>query len=256
MSRRVCGVSGSGTGGCKYRGIVRGGGFRVFAMRFKEAGVQEEGLRRTAVQKLDGERRHRRGIRILRPQQFIEADFFGGARDMLQACEDRMVSGIAQRVQHVPRVIGHGKSAMRETEHAVLVGALAGEQRRTAGRAGGRGAERLPEENALRGQLLNIGRGHRVAVRLKVAAGIVRMQIDDVGPGHGGARGLCGERRGADYGGAADELPARIRMVVAHRSLLTPAAARTLCGGGDRRRRWPRHRWGMSRYRGPTSACD
>src|ERR1017187_1338112 len=98
-----------------------------------------------------------------------------------------MVPGLAKRVQHVPGVVGHGKSAMRQTEHAVAMRALSGEQRCPAGRAGGRRAERLAEQNALGGELLKIGSRNRVAIWLEVSAGIVRMEIDDVGPARGGA---------------------------------------------------------------------
>ena len=60
------------------------------------------------------------------------------------------------------------------------VAVLAGEERRAAARAGGRCAERLPEEHALVSQELDVRRRDAVAVRLDVAAGVVRVDIDDV----------------------------------------------------------------------------
>ena len=39
----------------------------------------------------------------------------------------------------------------------------------------------LPEEDALVGEQLDVGRGHLVAVRLHVAAGVVRVDVEDVG---------------------------------------------------------------------------
>ena len=50
-----------------------------------------------------------------------------------------------------------------------------------AARAGRRGAERVAEQQALIGEPLDVRRRHRMAVGLHVAAGVVRVDIDDVG---------------------------------------------------------------------------
>ena len=47
-----------------------------------------------------------------------------------------------------------------------------------------RGAEGLTEQHALVGQVLDVRCRHRVAVGLHVAAGVVGVQIEDVGLGH------------------------------------------------------------------------
>ena len=99
---------------------------------------------------------------------------------------------------------------MRQTEHAVGVRALPGQQRCAAGRTGGRRAERLAKQDALASELLNIRSGNRLAVGLEVAAGIVRMKVEDVGPATGGSRRLRGEGSGSQPGGPAHELPARM----------------------------------------------
>ena len=106
-----------------------------------------------------------------------------------------MIPGFAQRVKQVGGVVVEGEAAVREAEHAVGMGALSGEQGGAAGGAGGRGAEGLAEEDAAGGEFLQVGGRHGVAERLQVAAGIVRMQVDDVGRG-GGGRAL---RRGRTW---------------------------------------------------------
>ncbi len=114
----------------------------------------------------------------------VVADDVGPLRDVLLADQRRVVADRAQRVDDVVGVVVQRPAAMREPEHAVGVGVLAGEQARAAGRARRGGAERLPEEDALLGQALDAGRRDGVAVRLHVAAGVVRVQVEDVRARH------------------------------------------------------------------------
>ena len=101
-------------------------------------------------------------------------------RDVLLADERRPVPGLAQRVDDVAPVVAQLPAAVREPGHAVHVRPLAGQQARPAARAGRRRAERLAEQQALVGQALDVRRRDLVAVGLDVAAGVVRMQVDDV----------------------------------------------------------------------------
>src|SRR3954471_14779365 len=78
-------------------------------------------------------------------------------------------------------VVEQPEPAVREAEHPVRVGALAGDQARATGRATRGGRERLAEQDALIGQQLDVRREHAVAVGLHVAAGVVRVQVEDVG---------------------------------------------------------------------------
>ena len=69
---------------------------------------------------------------------------------------------------------------MRQPQHPVRVAVLAGQQRGAAAGADRRGGERLAEQQALVGETLDVRRRDLVAVRLDVAPGVVRMQVDDV----------------------------------------------------------------------------
>jgi hypothetical protein len=62
---------------------------------------------------------------------------------------------------------------------------LAGQQSGSARRAGGGGAEVLPEEHALLGETLQVRRRNSVAVGLDVTPGIVRVDVEYVRILHG-----------------------------------------------------------------------
>ena len=124
---------------------------------------------------------------------------------MLDAEQRRVVAGGPQRVQDVLLVIVEDEAAMRQSEHAVAVRAHAGEQAGAAGRAGRRGVEGLPEQDAFIGQSLQIRRRHGMSVGLQIAAGVVRMNIDDIGP----ARARLRERGGSRAGDRSEKMTAR-----------------------------------------------
>ena len=84
-------------------------------------------------------------------------------------------------------VVVEAEAAVDEAHHARAVGRLAGKQRGAAGRAGGRGAKGLAEDHALIRNPLEVGRGDGVSIGLDVATGVVRVDVDDVGVGHGGS---------------------------------------------------------------------
>ena len=114
----------------------------------------------------------------------VVADVERVRRDVLLADEPRPVAGVAEHVHEVALGMVQAVAAVREPEHAGRVRALAGEQRRPRPRAHRRGAERLAEQHALVGEVLDVRRGHRVPVGLHVAAGVVRVQVEDVGCRH------------------------------------------------------------------------
>ena len=93
-------------------------------------------------------RRRRRGV-VSILTTLVVADHVRALRDVLLADQRRVVAGVAQRVDDVVAVVVQRPAAVREAEHAVGVGVLAGEQAGAAGRAGRRGAERLAEQHAL-----------------------------------------------------------------------------------------------------------
>src|SRR5882757_1540944 len=92
-----------------------------------------------------------------------------------------MIAARTQPMQQMPAVIIQRKSAVRQTEHAVLMRALTGQQSRAAGRASWSGVEGLPEQKSFASELLQIGRGYGVSVGLNVPAGIVRVQVENIG---------------------------------------------------------------------------
>ena len=76
--------------------------------------------------------------------------------------------------------VGEPVAAVREPEHPVRMGVLAGQQRGAAGGADRRGREGLAEQHPLLGEVLDVRRRDLMTVRLDVATGVVRMQVDDV----------------------------------------------------------------------------
>ena len=63
----------------------------------------------------------------------------------------------------------------------VAVRALPGQQRGARPRTYRGGAERLAEQHALVGEVLDVRRGNRIAVGLHVTAGVVRVNVENVG---------------------------------------------------------------------------
>ena len=122
----------------------------------------------------------------------IEADDVRTLGDVLLADQHGVVARIVKRVDEVLAVVVERPAAVGEPHHAVVVPVLARQQTGARGRAGGRGAEGLAEQDSLVGQALDVGCGHRVPVGLHVAPGVVRVQVEDVG---GSATHMLARRR-------------------------------------------------------------
>ena len=114
----------------------------------------------------------------------VVADVVRIGRDVLLTDQARPVAGLAEHVHDVALGVGEAVAAVGEAEHAGRVGALPGQQRGPRARAHRRGAERLAEQHALVGEVLDVRRRHRVPVRLDVAAGVVGVEVQDVRPLH------------------------------------------------------------------------
>jgi hypothetical protein len=178
MSRHSSGVSGRFGGGATYRSSPSAG-WEELAVRLEEPHRQEERAL-DAAQHVDRDGGDVGGPRRRDLDHLVVADHVRLLRDVLLADQHGVVAGGAQRVHHVPLVVVERPAAVRQAEHPVAVGVAAGEQARPAGRAGGGGAERLPEQHALLGERLDPRRVHGGAHRLGVAAGVVRVQVEDV----------------------------------------------------------------------------
>ena len=159
-------------------------------MRFKKADRQPEGLPGMVVYEANGARNYFHDP-IARSASIGIEDFhvvvsnrpwvFG---NMLQADQCRIVTGLRPESPHdvVPVTRGcHGEAAIYEPQHAVAVRTLTGEQACPAGGAGWRGIVRMPEENPLLCKALEVGSGNGVSIRAGEAAGIVGMDVKDVG---------------------------------------------------------------------------
>ncbi len=103
---------------------------------------------------------------------------------MLFADESRPVPGLTEHVHDVSFGMAEPVAAVGQAEHAADVWALPGEQRGTRPGTHRRRAECLAEQHALVGEVLDVRCRHCVAIRLDVAAGVVRVQVDDVGTCH------------------------------------------------------------------------
>ena len=114
----------------------------------------------------------------------VVADVERVGRHVLFADEPRPVPRLAEDVHDVPLGVAEPVAAMGQAEHAAGVWALPGEQGGTRPGAHRRGAEGLTEQHALVGKVLDVRCRHGVAVGLDVAAGVVRVQVDDVGTCH------------------------------------------------------------------------
>ncbi len=152
-------------------------------MDLEEAGIEEEGLGGSVTQELDRLRGHLLGVRITF-QDLVVADRLGLPRNMLHADQRGVVPGAAQRMDEVLLVVVEPEAPVGQPEHATGMGRLSGQEGGAAGGAGRGGAERLSEQHPLLGQALDARRGHGVAIRLDVPAGVMRMQIDNVWQAH------------------------------------------------------------------------
>ena len=149
------------------------------AVGLEEADRQEERLVDRA-QHVDRDGGDVGGPRRRDLHHLVVADHVRLLRDVLLADQHRVVARGAERVDEVPLVVVQRPAAVGQAEHPVAVGVPAGEQARAAGRAGGGGAERLPEQHALLRERLDPRRAHGGAHRLDVPAGVVRVEVQDV----------------------------------------------------------------------------
>ena len=110
----------------------------------------------------------------------VVAEHVGIAREVLLADQPRPVARVAQRPDQVVAVVVELEAAVGEPDHPVRVRPLARQQAGAATGAGRRGAERLPEQQPLIGEPLDVRRRHRMPVGLHVAAGVVGVDVEDV----------------------------------------------------------------------------
>ena len=115
---------------------------------------------------------------------YVVADVVRVGRHVLFADESRPVARVAEHVHDVPLGVSEPVAAMCEAEHAGGVRALAGQQGGSRPGAHRRGAEGLTEQHALVGQVLNVRRRHRIAVGLHISAGVMGMQVQNIGLRH------------------------------------------------------------------------
>ena len=111
---------------------------------------------------------------------------------VLHATENTAPPGTCQ---HVGQVLGgvELKATLRQTQHAVLVRVRTGQEARPAGRAGGRHAKGVLEQQTVLGKRLHIGCVDRIAIGRDDASRVVRMQVQDV---HGRSLGRGLSRTG------------------------------------------------------------
>ena len=150
----------------------------------KKPDRQEERLGGGAAEDVDRDRRDVGDARRRDLDHPVVADDVRALGDVLLADQRRVIADLAQGVDDVVGVVVQRPAPVGEAQHPVRVRVLAGEQACAGRRAGGRGAERLPEQDALLGQSLDARGGHGEAVRLHVAAGVVRVQVEDVRARH------------------------------------------------------------------------
>ena len=111
---------------------------------------------------------------------FVVTNYRGILGDVLDAYESGAISMRPQCVQNVLLVIVQGKAAVRQPEHAIVVGTMPGQKAGAAGRARRRGAEWMPEQDPFAGKLLQVRRRDIESVGLNVPAGIVRMDVENI----------------------------------------------------------------------------
>jgi hypothetical protein len=176
MSARVAGWSGRFPGGSEYS-VSRG---------LEEPERHEPGLRLGVAQGLDRHGGDLVGVGGADLDDSVEADLLRVLGDVLLADLDRVVAGPAQGVHPVLGDVVELPATVGEAEHSVLVAVLAGQQAGAAARAGGGDAERLPEQDPLIGEQLDVRGRDLVPVRLHEPARVVGMDVEDVRLAHGG----------------------------------------------------------------------
>ena len=73
-------------------------------------------------------------------------------------------------MNNVFAIVIQGEAPVRQSQHPIPVGALSGEQSGATRRACWRGTIGLAKEDALRGEALEIWRGHGIAKRLEISS--------------------------------------------------------------------------------------
>jgi hypothetical protein len=148
-------------------------------MRLEEPDGEEERLGEVAEHRVRGRGDVGRVIRV-DLDDLVVADHSRVLGDVLLADQRRVVARPPQRMDQVLAVVVEGPAAVGEPEHPVRVAVLTGEERGARAGAGRRRAERLPEEDALVGEHLDVRGRHLVAVRLDVTTGVVGVDVEDV----------------------------------------------------------------------------
>ena len=167
------------------QGIAHGAGLEELAMGLEEADRGEEGLGRAAEQQLARGRGDRVDLRRADVDDVVVAQRVRVPGHVLLADERRPVARPAQWVHQVAARVGQLPPAVGQAGHPVDVGPLARQQAGAAARAARGRAEGLAEEQPLVRQPLDVRRRDLLAVGLHVAAGVVGVQVDDVGSVHG-----------------------------------------------------------------------
>jgi hypothetical protein len=150
-------------------------------VRLEEADGEKERLRDRLAEYLDGDRRHRVDMSAIDLDHAVVADHVGALGDVLLADEDRVVAGGPQRVDDVLAVVVQRPAAVGEPEHSVRVPVLPGQQARPRRRTRRRGAEGLAKKDPLVRETLYVRRRDGMPVGLHVAAGVMRVHVEDVG---------------------------------------------------------------------------
>jgi hypothetical protein len=83
-------------------------------------------------------------------------------------------------MQYMLRYIDKRKTTMRQAIHAVAMRCMPGHQGRSTRRAVGCHTKGIPKDHTLLGEPLQIGRWHRMPVRLYITPRVVRVQIDNI----------------------------------------------------------------------------
>ena len=167
-------------GGQRVEGVPDGCGGVEAPMGLEEAHRHEERAARGA-QALDrGGRDVVRAIARHR-QDLVIPDDVRVLGDVLLSDQYRVVAGLPQRMDEVLAVVVKRPTPVGQAQHPVVVAVLAGQQRRAATGAGGRRAEGLAKKHALVGQELDVRRRDLEPVWLHVPAGVVRVDVEDVG---------------------------------------------------------------------------
>ena len=180
MSRRVSGVSGRLAGGSEYSASRTEVGSKKSRWVSKKPTLRKNGSRRSSRIACAAAGATSLAWCESQLDDVVVADVERVGGHVLLADQRARVARVAQRVDEVVVVVGEAVAAVRQTQHPVRVAVLAGQQRGAAAGADRRGGERLAEQQALVGEPLDVRRRDLVAVRLDVAPGVVRMQVDDV----------------------------------------------------------------------------